>query len=91
MGKAENAGYQHFLNVFKRLMSQGRLKSGLCGKEFPHSHMMTPFDASGKQAFENIVGKGEKVVVLSNFHKLGEKDKECVWEWLVNMDLVILC
>ena len=24
-----------------------------------HSHTMTPFDASGKQAFENSVGKGE--------------------------------
>ena len=24
-----------------------------------HSHTMTPFDASGKQAFENTVGKGE--------------------------------
>ena len=23
------------------------------------SHTMTPFDASGKQAFENTVGKGE--------------------------------
>ena len=24
-----------------------------------HSHTMTPFDAPGKQAFENTVGKGE--------------------------------
>ena len=24
-----------------------------------HSHTVTPFDASGKQAFENTVGKGE--------------------------------
>ena len=26
---------------------------------FFHSHTMTPFDAPGKQAFENTVGKGE--------------------------------
>ena len=35
VGKGENAGYQHFLlfpNVFKSLLSQGRYKSGLCGK-----------------------------------------------------------
>ena len=35
VGKEENAGY-HIIyfshNVFKRLLSQGRLKSGLCGK-----------------------------------------------------------
>ena len=26
---------------------------------FTHSHTMTPFDAPGKQTFENTVGKGE--------------------------------
>ena len=37
VGKEENAGYQHFLlypQCFqKRYLSQGRLKSGLCGEE----------------------------------------------------------
>ena len=36
VGKEENAGNQHFLfshNVFKRPLLQGRLQSGLCGKE----------------------------------------------------------
>ena len=28
-------------------------------KDLTHSHTMTPFDAPGKQAFENTVGKGE--------------------------------
>ena len=35
-GKRENAGYQHFLlfpQCFQRLLSQGREKSGLFGKE----------------------------------------------------------
>ena len=34
VGKEENAGYQHFLlshDVFERLLSQGRLRFGLCG------------------------------------------------------------
>ena len=27
-----------------------------------------------------------EVVLLSNLQSLGEKDKECTWEWLVNTD-----
>ena len=36
VGKEENAGYYHFLlfpQCFRRLLSQGRKKLGLCGKE----------------------------------------------------------
>ena len=40
VGKGENAEYQHFLlffqNVFKRLLSRGLFKFGLCGKELTH-------------------------------------------------------
>ena len=39
------------VDVFKRLVLQDHLKSGLCGNELTHSHTMTPFDAPGKQAF----------------------------------------
>ena len=43
LGKGENAGYQHFLifpqYFFKRLHFQGRLKSGLCGKELNSAEM----------------------------------------------------
>ena len=42
VGKEENAGYQHF-----RLFHQCFRKA----LTLTHSHTMTPFDASGKQAF----------------------------------------
>ena len=42
VGKGENAGYQHFLlfpQYFKKLFTQGRWKSGLCGKELIHANL----------------------------------------------------
>ena len=47
-----------------------RMFSGLFFKEgryeLTYFHTMTPFDASGKEAFENTVGKGE-IACKSNF------------------------
>ena len=40
--KGENTGFQHFLlslNVFKKSLSQGCQKSGLCGKGLTNYHM----------------------------------------------------
>ena len=47
--KKKNVGYQQSVTT-------------IVSKAFfllTHSHTMTPFDAPGKQAFENTVGKGE--------------------------------
>ena len=44
VGKGENACYQHFSftrNVFRRLLSWGREKSGFCGKELTHCCVST--------------------------------------------------
>ena len=40
VGNGENAGYHY---VFKRLLSQGHWKSGLCGKEFTGQCKLDPF------------------------------------------------
>ena len=62
VGKGENAGYQHFLlfhSVFKSPLFQGRLKSGLHGKELIY---ITAFQCSytlKNNHFKNTVEKGE--------------------------------
>ena len=48
--------FSFFNSVFQILLRQGRLKSGLYGKELTHSHLLTPL---GNEPFENTVGKGE--------------------------------
>ena len=70
----ENAGYQHFLqntlNVFKRLLPEGRQKSGLCGKVLNIPKMVVYC-----YTIENIVGQGENpgyqhfLLVLQRFQK----------------------
>ena len=57
VGKGEIADYH---NVFKRLLSQGHLKSGLYGKELMHLQKVSILLTTlGKKPFENIIGKGE--------------------------------
>ena len=64
------------LSVFKRLVSQWRQKVSLCGNGLTeyilkirvrinkqlltHSHTMTPFDVSGKEAYSKHCGKSRK-------------------------------
>ena len=50
------------LNPKQMLIPKGYINMGL----FTHCHTMTPFDGSGNEAFENIVGKGE-IACTSNF------------------------
>ena len=47
-GKGVNAGYQYFLLFpdFKRFLTQGHYKSGLCVKELTFYSTDTHFDAS---------------------------------------------
>ena len=45
VAKRENAGYQHFsffYNAFQRLLTLGRSKLGLCGKELNAFQDLTP-------------------------------------------------
>ena len=52
--KWENAGFQHFLlspQCFKKAPFQCHENAGLFRRGLTHSHRMTPFDATGKQAF----------------------------------------
>ena len=59
-GKRRNCSLREmfpFPSVFKRRVLQTRKNQGLFGKGLSHSHTMTPFDASGKQAFWKHCGK----------------------------------
>ena len=43
-----------------------------------HSHTMTPFDGSGKEPFENIVGKEEIACTSNIFYSIkGSNDHFC--------------
>ena len=47
MISSEKVGFSHMIVIH------------FCQDRLTHSHIRTPFDAPGKQAFENTVGKGE--------------------------------
>ena len=60
VGKGENAGLQHFLLfpkcfLLKRLLSQGRQKSELSGKEFNHSVLPNNILKTEIEYFFNIL------------------------------------
>ena len=48
-----------FPMIFSKGSSFRVVKSQDCVVELTHSHTMTPFDAFGKEAYQNIAGKGE--------------------------------
>ena len=63
------------------------LSSCLRMVDLTRSHTMTPFDASGKEAFENIVGKEENAgnqhfLLFPQCFLLSHKEKSSFWQHL---------
>ena len=60
VGKGEICSFRAislFPSVFKSLLLQTHKNQGLLGKGLNHSHTVTPFDVSGKEAFSKHCGK----------------------------------
>ena len=61
-------------NVFKRLLSQRGLESGLWGKELKHSNKLKIFNSQTSKASFHWVVKTQDYVVKGSKSRLGKED-----------------